>query len=80
VNSIKREIRGAADLCTSCGKEGHFANTCFKKPIKHVPAKNSACFRCGREGHYANNCYARTDVDGDLLDSENDWDTSDDEW
>jgi len=34
-------------------------------------AKN-ACNRCGRNGHFASNCYARTDVDGDDIDSSSD--------
>lgn len=28
------------------------------------------CLRCGRSGHFASSCYAKTDIDGDTLDSE----------
>jgi len=28
------------------------------------------CTRCGRSSHFINNCYARTDVDGNSLDEE----------
>jgi len=35
------------------------------------------CHRCGRSGHYANNCYAKTDADGDYIDSD---DSSDDSY
>ena len=78
IDAIKHEIRGATDLCSSCGKSGHFAASCFKEK----PTKSQQCYRCGREGHYVNNCYARTDIDGDYLDSddESDDESSEDDW
>src|SRR5262249_30090207 len=33
---------------------------------------DDACFRCGRTGHWAEDCYARTDVDGNELDEDED--------
>lgn len=32
----------------------------------------TACLRCGREGHHQESCYARTDVDGNPLEDEED--------
>ena len=74
MNTIEREIRGAKDLCSSCGKAGHFARDCSK------PKTNSGhvCYRCGRTGHYANVCYAKTDIDGELLDSDDSDDSGSD--
>jgi hypothetical protein len=37
--------------------------------LKNVYKKN-ICNRCGRTGHSVNDCYARTDIDGDKIDSE----------
>ena len=41
---------------------------------KKAPS-HGKCYRCGRSGHWANNCYARTDVDGDELDSDDDYES-----
>jgi len=37
---------------------------------KNTIAKKNSCYRCGRSGHYTNECYAKTDIDGDELDSD----------
>jgi phosphatidylserine/phosphatidylglycerophosphate/cardiolipin synthase-like enzyme len=34
---------------------------------------DDTCFRCGRTGHWAQDCYARTDVDGNDLDDDEDF-------
>ena len=82
--------------CFDCGKTGHYTDKCPNKKetfncrycykefetqkgaifhenvhCKSVPNKNE-CYRCGRSGHYSNNCYAKTDIDGNYLDSDND--------
>ena len=82
--------------CFDCGKTGHYTDKCPNKKetfncrycnkefetqkgaifhenvhCKSVPKKNE-CYRCGRSGHYSNNCYAKTDIDGNYLDSDND--------
>jgi hypothetical protein len=121
--SLQKELWGANDCCTQCGRKGHFIKDCkykedingedicqywkcdfcdniFKdinqcerheeickcniaKPqiiyaqkstyingnIKSSKGNNS-CYRCGRTGHFINDCYARTDIDGDEIDSE----------
>lgn len=64
-----------------CGEEFYD----FEESISHMkhcrkPSEKSynskpqsgSCYRCGRKGHWANNCYARTDIDGDDLDSDSD--------
>ena len=42
-----------------------------KEPTK----KSGSCYRCGRYGHWANQCYAKSTVDGDELDSDDDYDS-----
>jgi len=111
--NLKKEIWGANDCCTQCGRKGHFVKDCkatkdvygediYEEENEEVEtfncrycdkefetqkgalfhenvycksksvAKKNGCYRCGRSGHYSNDCYAKTDVDGDELDSDND--------
>jgi len=87
--------------CFDCGETGHNANECTNKEEtfncrycdkefetqkgaifhenvhcknKNVNAYKSSvtCYRCGRDGHKLTDCYAKTDVDGDYIDSDND--------
>ena len=81
-NAIQSEIRGATDVCSNCGKKGHFVKDCYiKKNIAKTPSKpDGGCYRCGRSGHYSSNCYASTTTSGYLLDdsdSEDEYDDSD---
>jgi len=109
--TLKKEIWSAKDLCSKCGRDGHFIKDCYAKIdidgdiidediytyvcencdmefesendcIKHEKKCNSkknstkkinnTCFRCGREGHYLPDCYAKKDIDGDIIDDDED--------
>jgi len=98
--SCKNKKSVSIKTCFQCGETGHYANACpnegedeeetfncrycdkefetqkgatFHENIhcksKHVSKKNG-CNRCGRSGHNEKSCYARTDVDGDDLESD----------
>ncbi|KAI5658183.1 hypothetical protein M9H77_26976 [Catharanthus roseus] len=41
-------IRNPRLSCTYCGREGHTAETCYKK--------TGPCFFCGKTGHFAKQC------------------------
>jgi predicted GIY-YIG superfamily endonuclease len=85
---LQREIRGATDVCSRCGRKGHFVANCYAtKDVKGNELEseyetddsdeddNDECDRCGREGHYASSCYAKKDVNGESIDSEDDYDS-----
>jgi predicted GIY-YIG superfamily endonuclease len=43
---------------------------CTSKPQPRSAKKSTGvCYRCGRTSHYSNACYAKTDTDGNDLDS-----------
>lgn len=61
---LVRELRGARNTCFTCGRTGHFANTC-------PGHRNVTCFRCGKRGHYANECdFDEYDTEDDETDDE----------
>ena len=81
--SLQKELWGANDCCTQCGRKGHFVKDCkyntdvngediYEEEVEEVVYKNvykkNSCHRCGRTGHFINDCYARTDVDGNDID------------
>lgn len=33
-------------------------------------ASSGACYRCGRSNHYSPDCYAKTDIDGNMIDDD----------
>jgi predicted GIY-YIG superfamily endonuclease len=82
--ALRREIWGAKDCCTICGRKGHFAKNCYAKTdiegnelvyeeeveeYTYYKAKGSySCYRCGRTGHYSSECYAIKDKYGSYLD------------
>lgn len=41
---------------------------------------NYTCYRCGRAGHKSTECYAKTNIDGDDLDSSSDSDSDSDDY
>jgi predicted GIY-YIG superfamily endonuclease/ribosomal protein L37E len=83
IASIQKEIRGATDCCSRCGREGHFVKNCDNyfdisgariRDDKHESygkkpqVKKNVCYRCGRDTHYADDCYASTHVRGYYID------------
>ncbi len=63
---LEQEFNSSKDACYTCGKTGHFSNTCSRK-------KEISCFRCGRTSHLISNCYATTHADGTYIyDSDDD--------
>jgi len=55
-------IKASDDNCYKCGKKGHFYSNCKKITTN--------CSRCRRENHNSSNCYAKIDVDGNILNDE----------
>ena len=44
----------------------------YQAKPKPEPKKSGACHRCGRASHWIADCYAKTDTDGNDLDSDSD--------
>ncbi len=73
--ALKRELWGATDKCTRCGRSGHFIKDCYARTDirggclddESEEEEIVVCYRCGREGHYSPECYARTHVKGYYL-------------
>ena len=83
---LTQEINSANDLCSRCGRGGHFIKDCYAKNNEssddELTYKKSTgnCYRCGRKGHYSNDCYAKNDVNGNVINDElSDDESSDDE-
>ena len=69
--TLNREIWAAKDMCTQCGRKGHWINDCHAKTVKQIAnKKEKTCYRCGRPGHYSLECYAKTHHYGYTLDSD----------
>lgn len=61
----------------------------FCSPVLSRQAKESiertlrgssdGCFRCGRSSHWVRDCYAQTDVDGNRISNDEDWESDDDD-
>lgn len=43
---------------------------CTSRPQPRPTKKTGACYRCGRTSHYSPNCYAKTDTDGNDIESD----------
>lgn len=53
---LRREIRGATDVCFRCGGADHFAADCTRdRPVVSSP-KELVCFKCGFRGYSARDC------------------------
>jgi predicted GIY-YIG superfamily endonuclease len=88
--ALKKEIWAAKDLCTNCGRGGHWAKDCrartdvsgnrieYEEPtrtqLQTKASSGGSCYRCGRTGHYSPDCYANTHSRGYSLDSDSDSD------
>ena len=84
ITTLTKELRGAADQCSECGQSGHFVMNCplmaekkrnydlkEKCSVGRAPVETiQGCSTCGRKGHLASKCYAKTDKDGNDLESE----------
>jgi hypothetical protein len=46
--------------------------TYHSKPEPKPKKKSGACHRCGRTSHWIADCYAKTDTDGNDIDSDDD--------
>ena len=83
IYAINKQIWGATDCCTQCGRKGHFVKNCkFAKDVngleiyddkfecvkqEKICKTKNTCDRCGRDGHNINDCYAKKDINGDML-------------
>ena len=74
VENLTKELRGATDKCSECGKGDHFVRSCpllaDKKKNYDLKEKCSVgraetvvkCSTCNRMGHWASTCYAKTKI------------------
>jgi predicted GIY-YIG superfamily endonuclease len=70
--TLTREIWSANDLCTLCGRSGHFVKDCYAKTdilgnSIEYEYEETVCYRCGRSGHYSPDCYAKRHIEGYYL-------------
>ena len=81
MDSLKKELDTIDDVCYHCGRNGHYANECYRLVKNDKPSKvdkppiikskkkvYNTCYRCGRESHYADECYASKHIKGYYLD------------
>lgn len=94
--ALQRELRGASDACSRCGRKGHFVKDCYatkdvkgnvlddesesESEFEYEFKEANTCYRCGRSGHYSSNCFARTTVKGGSLDSDDEDEYSSDDY
>jgi len=76
--SIEKEIWGAKNACTNCGRTNHFVADCYARTnvrgdtIGDEDEEDETCYRCGRIGHESVECYAQTDIHGVIIDDDDD--------
>jgi predicted GIY-YIG superfamily endonuclease len=83
LEALRAEMCSANDLCSNCGRSGHFIKDCYVKPQnnsnKNINSElqHTTCRRCGRKGHSLSDCYAGRHVRGFSLDESDDYADSD---
>ena len=75
---IQKILNSSPDKCYKCGEQGHFAKFCPSRDAKNVSLVNSKkkvknCNRCGRYGHNELQCYAKIDIDGDIIEGDEEY-------
>jgi len=73
-DTLQREIWSASDSCTTCGRSGHFASSCYARTtvtgerIEYESEEDEEseydyyepiCYKCRTIGHYATTCWKR---------------------
>jgi hypothetical protein len=70
IDNINKQIWGATNCCTKCGRKEHFVKNCtFTQDVngKYISNIINTCERCGRGGHSIDYCYAKKDINGETL-------------
>lgn len=73
-NQLEKELEHSANKCFNCGGSGHLSNNCRKS--RHKKQIKTNCKRCSRANHLEENCYAKTDKQGNCLESESEYSDS----
>ena len=66
MNALNMEIRGATDLCTQCGRAGHFVRNCYAKTDasgKNIKNKNDSDSESGSENESGSESESESESD-----------------